>query len=306
MIPVRAAEPGPSIGPAQRELMRELIDLKRVRSAGRDGSVATRLFRAGWAMLVAGAQPDDVAARVTAAGIAAARLGDLDHAKLLDLGLTASAAVEVLRRGFDELAGAIAEPWRATLRAALAHPPQDGPVPRFVRLLEAQPRAGVTCPGKPRLMLEPAESHADHCFAVAVGGAALAPCYGAEPAAVFMAGMAHHLHSAPMPDSGFSGEVLLGDALDGMIERARARSLAELAPALAARVRAALAPIAGSATPEACAFHAADVLDRVLEIESHLNASRATTETVLHDHELVHAGPVKAFHDRVLAEAGIA
>ncbi len=47
------------------------------------------------------------------------------------------------------------------------------------------------------------------------------------------------------------------------------------------------------------------MIDRVLEIEQHLRAASATMDTVLHTYELVHAGPVKPFHDRVLAEVGL-
>ena len=58
-------------------------------------------------------------------------------------------------------------------------------------------------------------------------------------------------------------------------------------------------------SPEGRAFHAADVIDRVLEIEQHLAAEHATMDLVLRDYELVHAGPVKVFHDAVLREVGL-
>ena len=293
----------PSIGPAQRELVRELIDLKRVRSAGRAGTTASRLFAAGWAMLAEGEPAEEVMLRIVAAAVAAARLGDLDYAKLRELGLDHGEAVLILRRGFEQLAGATGPGLRAQLRTMLAIPPTAGDLPAFVALLEQQPRAGVTCPGKPRLMLEPAENHAEHCFAVAVAGALLAPFYDADPTEVFLGGMAHHLHGAHMPDSGFTGEMLLGDALAGMMERARERSLAELPASLVDEARSALRRIEGADTPEGRAFHAADVIDRVLEIEGHLRAAGTDMEVVLSEYELVHASPVKPFHDRVLAEA---
>jgi hypothetical protein len=47
------------------------------------------------------------------------------------------------------------------------------------------------------------------------------------------------------------------------------------------------------------------VIDRVLEIEQHLTAASGTMGTVLGDYELVHAGPVKAFHDSTLQEVGL-
>ncbi|WP_425228414.1 hypothetical protein [Sphingomonas sp.] len=285
-------------------LLRELGDLKRIRAAGRDGSIAERLFRHGWAALARGEAADAVMQRTVAAALAAVRLGDLDRAKLVELGLTQAQAVTVLARGFDELAFAIDPVLAATLRPALAEgAPAAGPVPRFVGLLAAQPRAGVTCPGKPRLLLQPAESHAEHCLMVAIYGVLLAPGYRADATTVFVAGMAHHLHNAGMPDAGFTGEMLLGEMLDRVITDARDRALGELSPGIAATVRAALAPIGGDTTPEARAFHAADVIDRVLEIEQH--GRMAAMDVVLGDYALVHAGPVKVFHDRVLAEIGL-
>ena len=289
----------------QLPLLRELGDLKRIASAGHAGSIAERLFRRGWAALAAGNDAGDVMRRTVAAALAAARLGDLDRATLADLGLASAEALRVLERGFDEVTASIDPALAAELRPALGPgAPNAGPVPLFVDLLAAQPRAGVTCPGKPRLMLQPAENHAEHCLMVAVYGVLAAPGYGTDPTAVFVAGMAHHLHNAAMPDAGFTGEVLLGGLLDRVIAGARERALTELTPAVAAVVRAALAPIGGEATGEARAFHAADVIDRVLEIEQHAR-SAVTMAVVLGDYELVHAGPVKAFHDRVLGEVGL-
>jgi 5'-deoxynucleotidase YfbR-like HD superfamily hydrolase len=292
--------------PAILPLFRELGDLKRIRSAEREGSTAERLFRDGWAALAAGAPASDVMARTVAAALAAARLGDLDLAKLRALGL-GDEAVAVLERSFDEVSGDLDPALAARLRPALAAgAPEPGPVPPFVDKLARQPRAGVTCPGKPRIMLQPPENHAEHCLMVAVYAVIAAPIHSADPVPVFVASMAHHLHSAAMPDSGFSGEVLLRDALDDVIAHAREEALAELDPALREEVRAALAPIAGDATPEARAFHVGDVLDRVLEIEQHLRAATVAMDDVLGDYGLVHDGPVKGFHDRILQETGLA
>ena len=47
------------------------------------------------------------------------------------------------------------------------------------------------------------------------------------------------------------------------------------------------------------------MLDRVLEIEQHLRVGRTIMHDVLVTYELVHAGPVKGFHDRVLSAAGL-
>ena len=287
-------------------LFRELGDLKRIHSADAPGSIAERLFRHGWAALAAGEPAEIVMRRTVGAALAAARLGDLDRAKLAELGLSDAEATVVLERALEEVATAIDRDLTETLRPALTDgAPAVGPVPAFVDQLARQPRAGVTCPGKPRIMLQPAENHAEHCLMVAVYGVLAGPAKGADVTAVFVAGMAHHLHNAMMPDAGFSGEVLLGDRLDLVIARARDSALATLGAPVAAMVGDALAPIGGEATPEARAFHIGDVLDRVLEIEQHLRAATVTMDDVLGEYGLVHAGPVKAFHDRVLTDAGL-
>ncbi len=299
------------LSPAALPFFRELGDLKRIHSACAAGSIAERLFRDGWAALVDGQAPADVMKQVVAAALVAARLGDLDLATLRALG-AGDQAVVILNRSFDEVTGDMDPGLRARLRGALSSGrPAVGPdaadVPAFVDKLARQPRAGVTCPGQPRIMLQPAENHAEHCLMVAVYGVVASPWYGADPVAVFLAGMAHHLHNADMPDSGYSGEMLLGDMLDTVIVQAREAAYRELAdvPELAAAVRAALAPIGGDETPEARAFHVADVLDRVLEIEQHTRAGRLTMGVVLDDYGLVHDGPVKAFHDEILATTGL-
>jgi 5'-deoxynucleotidase YfbR-like HD superfamily hydrolase len=304
--PIRAAAPGPVLGPDWLPLLRELGDLKRIRSAGQEGSIAERLFRHAWRALAQGVEPESVMGSIVARALAAARLGDLDREKLLALGISASEVQDTLRRAFDEVTGPLDPDLADMLRGGLAiEAVTRGEEPHFVALLAAQPRAGVTCPGRPRLLLQPPENHAEHCLLVAVYGVLFAPLEDADPTAVFLAGLSHHFHNALMPDSGFTGEMLLGVHLQPVIARARAAALAPLASALRGQVEAALAPLAGDGTPEARAFHAADVLDRVLEIEQHLRAARATMGEVLDDYELVHAGPVKPFHDQVLRQVGL-
>lgn len=293
------------LDPAVVPLLRELGDLKRITSAGRRGSIATRLFLRAWSALSGGDTLDHVARAITASALAAARLGDLDRDKLRELGLTGTQADEVLRRALDEVAGPLDAELADELRAALGMTLLEGEPPAFARQLAEQPRAGVTAPGKPRIMLRPEENHAEHCLLVCVYGVLLAPAYGADPARVFGAALAHHLHNAPMPDSGFAGEVLLGDKLDAVIATAREQALATLPSDLGTQAREWIAPISDDASPEARAFHAADVADRVLEIDAHLARAQVTMRTVLEEYELVHAGPVKSFHDRVLAELRI-
>lgn len=289
-------------------------DLKRVRVAGRRGSLAEQSFRRAWARLVRGDDPAVVAHAETAAVLAATRLGGIDAAVLASGGLDAAAVAAVLAAAFDQAAEGLDPTRAAALRTALTTPvpadpapaPDAAGLPPFVGLLAAQPRAGATAPGKGRRIVEPPESHADHCLAVAVIGVLLADGYGADPARVFVAGLAHHLHNAVLPDAGFAGEVLLGPLLGPVFRRLTAAQLETLPPGLAEVVRDALAlPAAPADTPGSRAFHAADVLDRVLQQRHHARAAAFTLDEALGEMELVHEGPVQAFSLGVLADAGL-
>ena len=108
-----------------------------------------------------------------------------------------------------------------------------------------------------------------------------------------------------MPDAGFTGEMLLGDHLAAVMQHFVDDALASLDPALRRRVVEARTCLPDAGSPEGRAFHAADVIDRVLEIGQHLRAASLTMATVLGDMALVHDGPVKPFQDRVLAEFDI-
>jgi 5'-deoxynucleotidase YfbR-like HD superfamily hydrolase len=284
-------------------LAAELGDLKRIRDASSPDSLAVRAFRRAWARLAAGEAADDVALSTTADALAATRLGGIDRGVLEACGVTNPLAI--LRRGFDEVAIPVAPTLRSALRASLGTTAQPEPAPAFAEALIRQPRAGATCPGKPRLVLEPPENHGDHCLVVAVLGTVLAGHYGADPATAFVAGMAHHLHNAALPDSGFAGEILLGDQLAPLMRRLFDRELATLVPWVATTVRAALATIGNADTPEGRAFNAADVMDRVLQMRQYDRVASFTTSQALDDLELVHAGPIQAFHHAVLAEAGL-
>ncbi len=311
---------------------REVGDLKRVYVAHADGSAAQRAFVRSWAALLAGADPRAVAAAECAAALAGARLAGVDAAVLRDCGLPAEEALAVLRRAVDEVAGALHPDTVERVRAALpalvreadagasdglvdprgrsqlvgdGHRDPCGGLPGFVGALCRQPRAGATAPGQPRLVVEPPENHAEHCWAVAVYGALLADAVGADPGDAFLLGLAHHLHNAVLPDAGFAGEILLGAHLEPVLERLTERELATLPDALAARVRDLLGCRADTATPVGRAFHAADVLDRVLQVHHHARASGFTAAQALVDLELVHAGPVTDYHHAVLAAAGL-
>ena len=178
-------------------------------------------------------------------------------------------------------------------------------MPPFAELLAQQPRAGATRPGFRRVVLEPAENHADHCGMVAVYGVLSAPLYGADPARAFLTGLSHHLHNARLPDAGDAGDVLLGDKLKPLMETFRAQAIAELPEALRQPVRDAVSVVYSAGTPEAKTFQTADVLDRVLEMEWHANSAAFTLSVALEDMDIVHPGPVQAFQQEIMRQAGL-
>jgi 5'-deoxynucleotidase YfbR-like HD superfamily hydrolase len=293
--------------PGLRPLLVELNDLKRIASSGRTGSIATRLFREAWAGIMAGEPPSTLGLAIAARALAAARLGDIDAALLAEAGLSEAETAGVLQGAIEAIGAPLPAALRNALRSAVAvaHRPNAASLPAFVAALAEQPRAGITCPGKPRILLEPPENHADHCLMVAVYGVVLAPLYGAEPGRVFLAALAHHLHNAAMPDSGFTGEMLLGPHLDRLVAHFTQAALDELPSAIRAQVEDARRILPGTDTPEGEAFHAADALDRVLQVEQYRRAGALSMAQVLGEMELVHAGPVKTHQDAVLRQFGL-
>lgn len=314
----------PAFTGAVLELFREINDLKRVRVAHAEGSLAQRSFVRSWAALVEGVDQGQVAALECAAALAGTRLAGIDAAVLLAGGLPETDALAVLERAVRQMAGGLhpstldrayrmlpALLHRATEGTPEGEPPplggtsSSGEAPSFVRALCRQPRAGATAPGRPRLLVEPPENHAEHCWAVAIYGALLADELGADPGETFLLGLAHHVHNAALPDAGFAGDTLLGEHLDELVHRLTERELATLPAVLATRTRALLVLRADADTPVGRAFHAADVLDRVLQVHHHARAAGFTVEQALVDLELVHAGPVTGYHQEVLAAAGL-
>lgn len=299
------ALPGQATLASLAALAAELGDLKRLRNASSPESLASRMFRNSWGALVAGQSISSVALASTAAAIAACRLGGIDRAVLETAGVCTTDAAEIIARGFDEMAPPIDGDLARALRAELGTSLTVGTVPAFAEALIRQPRAGATCPGKPRIVLEPPEGHGDHCMIVAVLACILAPRYGASPETAFLAGMAHHLHNAHLPDSGFAGEILLGDHLAPVMQTLFARELATLPAALAHATRAALDLIGDADNPVGRAFNSADVIDRVLQMRHYDQVAQFRTAQALEDLDLVHVGPVQAFHYGVLRDAGL-
>lgn len=301
-----------AVGPLARcaTLFDDIGALKRTRRAGASHSVAAGLFARAWRRAIDGVDLGEVARETTALAIAASRLGAIDGAILARAGLDAAQRLAVIGEAFDRAAAPLAPEQRKGLRDALtgdADLASFDDVPMFVFALADQPRAGATAPDAPRLVLEPAESHAEHCLAVCAYAVIAAPRYETSGDDAFLLGMVHHLHNAVLPDSGFAGEVLLGTHLDAIVERFTEGVLAELPPSLATRarnVRARLLPSTGE--PEARAFHAGDVIDRVLQVRHYARVAAFEMSHALDDLELVHAGPIQRFHLDVLAESGLA
>jgi 5'-deoxynucleotidase YfbR-like HD superfamily hydrolase len=295
-----------SVDAALIPLLREINDLKRVRAAGINGTLAARAFRRSWGRLAAGDSPATVALRETALAVAACRLGGIDRTLLIRAGLSADEATEVLQSAFDAVADPLDPLLAATLRDHLSEPePAAAEAPAFVHDLERQPRAGATRPGHPRLILEPPESHADHCMIVAVYAVLLGPAYRADPAVPFLAGLAHHFHNAVMPDSGFAGEMLLGRHLEPVMARLTEEIVAMLPDHLARACREARTILPDAETPEAKAFHSADVIDRVLQMDQYARVASFELRHAVEEMELVHAGPLQDFQTGLLRTVGL-
>ncbi len=294
-------------------LFTELGDLKHLRAAGVTGSWAQAAFVRAWHALVSGEDPERVADRECAAALAAARLAPLDGPALIRCGLSWEEARTVMGRAMAEVSVVLHPAAAQRARAALAEtsapepapPPPDVTNPSFVTALCEQPRAGATAPGQPRLMALPTENHAEHCWAVAVYGALLAPDFHAQASAVFLLGLAHHLHNAVLPDAGFRGEMLLGEFLEPTLQRLTRSQLDQLPAALAGRLDALLELRADADTEIGRAFHAADVLDRVLEVHHQARVATFTAQQAMVDLQIVHDSPVSAFHHSVLHAAGL-
>ena len=250
---------------------------------------------------------------VTARAVVATRLAGIDAEALHAHGLNARDVAKLMVAALDDLGDAVPEALREPLRAAVAAPalPSDSTaLPAFVDRLLRQPRAGATHPGKPRRILEPAESHGDHCLTVAVYAVLLTPRFGGDPAAAFLTGLAHHLFNGSLPDAGFNGDVVMRNAgvLDRVVQAAFDHAYAELdarSPALMARVRAALAFTRQTDAPESRCFHAADVFDRVLEMDWFARSAAFTLADAVEGLDIVHVAPEQAFQRAALTEAGI-
>jgi hypothetical protein len=138
---------------------------------------------------------------------------------------------------------------------------------------------------------------------VAVYAVLLSPYFGADPGEAFLTGLSHHLHNALLPDPGYAGDELLGSYLPAMMALATEQAVQELPATLQPAVRVALERTRTLEQPAAQAFHAADVLDRVLEMAWHDQSAQFRLHQALDDLNIVHAGFTQQFHHQVLTAA---
>ncbi|MGB3848493.1 MAG: hypothetical protein WA958_00885 [Tunicatimonas sp.] len=304
-----------------RALLVELEDLKRQQPAHYSQSIASTLFTESWQRLLAGEDTERVATTITAKAVIAVLLPGCDAHFIREAGLEKSAVVEIYQKalrtsayqrvdeGLYELLLASTSPLADEYFAEVSGSKlSDDDVRRqawFVDVLCRQPRAGATKPGRPRLLLVPPEMHADHCLTTAVFAALLSPVFGTSPGPPFLTGLSHHLHNAVLPDCGFGGEVLLDEWLSDIIRRAQDKALAALEPQLAQQVREAIDRHENLNLPEGQAASAADVLDRVLDVQWRTRAAHVKDEDILDELELVHEGPIKSFQTELLSAAGV-
>lgn len=288
-------------------LLREIGNLKRIRAANLEDSFAGDLFRRAWSAVASGANARTVAVKVASEAVTGATLGAIDRKILQSAELTDAEIETILLRAFDASAAPVDADLREELREQISAP-HDFPhekTPRFVELLIDQPRSGATKVGAPKLIFDAPENHGEHSIIVGVYALLLAPNFAADIETVFFAALAHHFHNAYLPDSGFAGEEHLGEFLPQIFEVFRRKCLAEIPENLHEKIRQSLKIIETADAPEARAFHAADVIDRVLQMRHHAEANEFTLKYALEEAELVHAGAIQNFHYDVLRAAGL-
>ena len=283
----------------------EIGNLKRVNPANLQTSFAADAFLRSWKNIAGGAEVRETAIKAAANAVAAAQLGAINTDVLRRAGLSETDIQTILERSFDLSSAPIDENLRRELRAILIKEADDEKftIPSFAEKLARQPRSGATKPNAPRLIFDAPESHAEHIITVAVYAVLLAPLFDADIAEVFLITLCHHFHNADLPDAGFAGEELLGKFLPAIFKNLREQCLRELPENLHEAIRQTFVTIQNADSNEARAFHAADVIDRVLQMRHHAEANEFNLKYALEEMELVHAGAVQSFHYDVLRAA---
>ena len=289
-----------------------LRGLKRVRSrASGKRSRSDVLFAAAWARLLTGEPVADVAAGVTGAALAATRLAALTLEDLTRCGVSEGEAEDLFAAAVAEAGVGVPDALRGEAAEAAAtyanHAAVPSDTPAWLVALLDQPRAGATHPTRPRLYLEPAESHADHCLTTAVYAVLLSHRLGADLGTVFLIGLSHHLFNVELPDIGFTGDRLLHRfGLDRTVtDSAFEAAFRHVPEPLRGRIRAALRHTRRTDSPEARAFHAADVLDRTLEMAWHAETAGFRLADAVQGMNIVHEAAEQAWQRRVLEAAGL-
>lgn len=293
---------------SQLGLLRELNDLKRLysRNLG-DESWVTCIFRRACEPIGTGNPLE--ADLWGAAMIIGARLGAITPKILTEVGLDEGERIKILERSI-QAHDTLPKDVRNRLRAACplfdrVFQEQAPPVADWVERLIFVPRAGATCPGKPRIALEPAEMHSDHCGMVALYGYLLADIFGANREDAWLIGLCHHFHNAYLPDAGFTGEKMLGEHLERVLKDLRGRILLTLPPILRLRIQGLFEEITQVETPLAKTFQAADTLDRVIQMENYERAGQFRMRHALVDLNLLHEGVAQSFQRDLLASIGL-
>lgn len=288
--------------------LREFNDLKRLYAFNLNSeSYASWIFRKACSAITNGSplQADVWCASM----VAAARLGAITPNILRDAGLDEDECIQIYKNSIlvhsifpPPLLASLTGTCHDLVTEIFEKPPSPTP---WVERLIASPRAGATCPGKPRIALEPAEMHSDHCAIVAMYGYLIADYFGADREDAWLIGLCHHFHNAHLPDSGFTGEVMLGDHLGPIIQTLRSRVIFGLPECYKDRVARLFNEIDGVTTPLAKTFHAADTIDRVIQMEHYERAASFNVSHALLDLNLVHAGPAQAFQHELLKSTGL-
>ena len=308
MTQTHSGEIGSAIA-EQMGFLREINDVKRLyaRNLGTHSYASLVFFGATKAL--SGDEPLQ-AAVWCAAIVSAARLGAITSSVLQDIGIDRIDRTVVLKNSIL-VQPSLTVPLRSSLTEACEQLDQIGieNLPEnsdWVTRLAASPRAGATCPGKPRIALEPAEMHSDHCVMVAAYGFLLADTFGANREDAWLIGLCHHLHNAYLPDAGFTGEILLGNHLERVISSLRSRVLDTFSAHYRDRVSRLFDEINNLESPLARTFHAADTIDRVVQMEHYERAAQFRVAQALEEFNLVHEGAAQAFQHALLQSIGIA
>ena len=290
-------------------LFKELNELKRIKSNTSNG---LSFAEAAFAVAVEYCDPpksDKSIEQLVTMFLAGSRLGFLNYNNLSSVGLTADQILNIFRETIDSFQVEL-DALKINLRLETSNSLVSFDVPKLranelVNGLISQPRAGPTTPGKPRVVLYPVESHADHCMMVAAYAFLLSPFYGSDPTDSFLIGLFHHLHNLILPDSGYAGECLLGNHLTKSIESARSLAMTSLSTRTSSKLSCIFKEIEKASSPVAKAFHAADCLDRVLQMQYYEKAHNFSVTHAIEELDLIHDGPVKSFQLDTLKSFGL-